>query len=146
MEMNIKNLKRIREHIAKVDGSMIKMECFRDDYGPDKETPICKSVGCILGHATILDKENVTDNFTSSISGINFGSWSTDFLGIYTGSALWSYLFGYQNLDIKEYHLHRMDYILAGNKAPNIIKTAYYNYRYIRHYDDGYFITKGLEI
>ncbi len=141
----MKNLGRTREHIANVSASMIKMESYRD-RPPTKEKPECDTVGCIVGHATILDAYNVIKNFTDRYGGIDFTSWSEEFFGIHRTSYLWNYLFGYRNLDIKDYHLHRMDYILAGNEAPNTIDQAYYNYSYILHYDDGYFITKGLEI
>ncbi len=139
-----RNLKRTRKHIAEVNGSMINMDNYRfDDSG--RYNPECGSIGCIVGHATVLDAKNVIKNFTNK-KGIKFSLWSEEFFGIYRESYLWNYLFGYNNPDIKDYHLYRMDYIIAGNEAPNIRETVYYNYNYIRHYDDGYFITKGLEL
>ncbi len=137
-----RNLKRTREYIAEVDSSMIKMYYYREGtlYNPK-----CNSIGCIVGHATALDAENVKKNFTNKY-GIRFEPWSREFFGTGRGSALWQYLFGHQNPDIKEYHLHRMDYILAGNKAPSMIYVAYYNHNYIKYYDDGYFIPKNMEI
>ncbi len=142
--MNITNLQLIRNHTAKVVGNKLRMSYFRVGESPDAETPICKSVGCILGHATVLDKENVTDNFTCSVSGINFSLWSEDFLEMNAGGELWVYLFGpNQHLDIKDYHLYRMDYIIAGNCTPNVISISKFQYGY---YDDGYFIPKGVEI
>ncbi len=145
MGINKKNLKRTREHIAEVNGSMIKMNHYRYD-ALINHNPECKSVGCIIGHATALDAENVRKNFTDRYEGIKFTAWSKEFFGIGRGSALWTYLFSHEHLDIKDYHLYRMDYILAGNKAPTIIGEVYYNYNYILHYDDGYFIPKGWEI
>ncbi len=139
-KINLKNLKRTREHIAEVNGSMIRMNHYRE--GP-YYNPKCDSIGCIIGHATILDAKNVKDNFTY-YNGIDFTLWSKDFFGIDRNSYLWNYLFGQEHPGIKDYHLHRMDYILAGNKAPNILDKVLYSY--VLLYDDGYFITKGLEI
>ncbi len=142
MGIKKRNLKRTREYIAEVDGYMLKMYYYREGT---LYNPICNSIGCIIGHATALDAENVKKNFTNKY-GIRFEPWSREFFGTGKKSKLWQYLFGHQHLDIKDYHLYRMDYILAGNKAPNTIRRAYYNYNYIRYYDDGYFITEGLEI
>ncbi len=137
-----RNLKRTRKHIAEVNGYMLNMEYYREGA---KYNPICDSIGCIIGHATALDAENVRKNFTTK-DGIKFGLWSREFFGIYVDSYLWTYLFGQEHPDIKDYHLYRMDYIIAGNKTPNIIDEVYYNYNYVIHYDDGYFSTKGLEL
>ncbi len=145
MGINKKNLKRARKHIANVSASMIRMENYRD-RPPTKEKPECDTVGCIVGHATILDAYNVIKNFTNKYGGIDFTLWSKDFFGIDRKSYLWNYLFGQQHLNIKDYHLHRMDYILAGNKAPDIIYEVDYYYDCILHYDDGYFTPKGWEI
>ncbi len=143
MGIKKRNLKRTREYIANVNGSMINMDYYRCNF--DNFNPECKSIGCIIGHATTLDAKNVIDNFIHH-NGINFSLWSREFFGIDRKSKLWIYLFGHQHIDIKEYHLYRMDYILAGNKAPNIIDEVYYNYDYIRHYDDGYFIPIGMKL
>ncbi len=148
--MNITNLQLVRNHTAKIVENKLKMSYFRVEESPDAKTPICKSVGCIIGHATSLDAENVKDNFTNEY-GIKFPQWSEDFLGIYADSALWTYLFGYQHLDIKDYHLYRMDYILAGNETPEQVHTFVCEHEngiieYARYYDDGYFIPKGMKI
>ncbi len=144
MGINKKNLKRTREHIAEVNGSMLNMDYYRHDALVDRN-PECKSIGCIIGHATILDAKNVMKNFTNK-DRIKFTSWSKDFFGTARGSALWTYLFGYRNPDIKDYHLYRMDYILAGNKTPDIIYVAYYNYNYVNYYNDGYFIPIDMKL
>ncbi len=144
MGINKRNLKRTRKHIADINGSMINMGYYRGDFFATY-SPECKSIGCIIGHATILDAKNVTDNFTNK-KGIIFTEWSEDFFGIGRTSKLWRYLFGSYNPAIKEYHIYRMDYILAGNKAPTIIDECHYAYSYFNHYDDGYFIPIGMKI
>ncbi len=158
--INKKNLKRTREHIANVSGSMIRMENYRD-RPPTKENPKCNSIGCIIGHATILDAKNVRKNFTYELVDyelvdyelvdthqfrIEFTKWSEEFFGIGRKSHLWGYLFGQKNINIKDYHLYRMDYILSGNKAPNTIGLFYCEYGFFEHYDDGYFIPKGMKL
>ncbi len=145
MGIKKRNLKRTREHIAEVNGSMINMNYYRCDFF-DTYNPECKSIGCIIGHATALDAKNVMKNFTNK-KGIEFSLWSIEFFGIGRKSKLWEYLFGNNNnQDIKEYHLYRMDYILADNEAPNIIEAFFYDYSYAKYYDDGYFIPKGMKL
>ncbi len=144
MGINKRNLKRAREHIANVSASMLNMDNYRCNDS-DRYNPECKSIGCIIGHATTLDAKNVTDNFTNK-KGIIFTSWSEEFFGICRTSYLWGYLFGSTNQDIKEYHLYRMDYILAGNKVTDIkICYSYVNDDY-DYYDDGYFIPAGMKL
>ncbi len=142
MGINKKNLKRTREYIAEVDDSMIKMYYYREGtlYNPK-----CNSIGCIVGHATALDAENVKKNFTNK-DGIRFESWSREFFGTGRKSKLWQYLFGHQHIDIKDYHLYRMDYILEGNKAPNTMGLFFYEYHFIKYYDDGYFSPIGMKL
>ncbi len=144
MGINKKNLKRTREHIAEVNGSMLNMEYYRYDALVNRN-PECNSIGCIIGHATTLDAKNVTDNFTNKY-GIRFESWSRKFFGTGKDLYLWTYLFGNQHPNIKDYHLYRMDYILAGNKVTDIKICYSYVNDYYDYYDDGYFIPKGMEL
>ncbi len=141
--INKKNLKRTREYMVEVNGSMINMGYYRSDFF-DTFNPECNSIGCIIGHATALDAENVIKNFTNK-KGIKFAKWSEEFFGIGKDSALWRYLFSGNTEDIKEYHIYRMDYILAGNETP-ITKGLFHGYSYTKYYDDGYLIPIDMKL
>ena len=93
--MNKDNLLRMADHIETIPQKDFDMELYR------KGTPIypttecnieCDTVGCAVGHCTILDSDNVKKNFINSHGNINFPEWSREFTDIYDEDQ-WDYLF-----------------------------------------------------
>ena len=50
----------------------------------------CDTVGCVLGHCTILNKNPLP---MCRSGNINFDTWSREFTGLDTSSSEWAYLF-----------------------------------------------------
>ena len=59
----------------------------------DFSNPVCGSAGCAVGNCTVLDSENVIENFTNSEGRIYFAAWSKDFTGIYRVEDEWKWCF-----------------------------------------------------
>lgn len=55
-------------------------------------TPVCTTVGCILGHCTILDAANVIKNHMTG-GEIDYLGWAEDFTGLQTTSREFQWLF-----------------------------------------------------
>lgn len=92
MNINKENLLRMADHIEKVPQEMFDMDIFRSGSLNPRE---CKSVGCVIGHCTILDTEKNIGKFRYSWGGINFFEWSKGFTGINDeADDIWQYLFG----------------------------------------------------
>lgn len=95
--MNIENLKRAAELVAKIPQKNFDMETYRkgfdgdDDYS--KFTAVCGTVGCIIGHCTALDTTESLDNFFNKYDK-NYCMWSEHFFNIEVFSDAWLYLFG----------------------------------------------------
>ncbi|WIC41277.1 hypothetical protein MA9V1_013 [Chryseobacterium phage MA9V-1] len=118
--INKENLKRAAEYIATIDPKKFGMAVYRSD---GKATAECKSVGCVIGHCTILDAENVRDNhivdslFVSK--SINWATWTLEFFGVKEYTAMWRYLFGSMWADCKwtntpEHAVYRINKVLDG--------------------------------
>ena len=88
--MNRENLSRMADYIETIPQEKFDMERFRTGEIKHHE---CDTVGCVLGHCTILDK-----NPLPMVDGIyiNFDSWSLDFTGLDPSTDEWYYLFGCQ--------------------------------------------------
>lgn len=103
--MNIENLKRTVELLRKLDNRMFNMQQYRNP-GSEKSQK-CGTVGCIVGHATILDssenwekyikKQPVFKSQFSITSEFDFTGWSQDFFGLDPMNEqdvlTWEYLF-----------------------------------------------------
>jgi len=89
--MNKENLLRMANHIETIPQKEFDMGSFRKG-GPSNEFQ-CNTVGCAIGHCTILDTENIKNNFVYSDGDINFEAWSKDFTGV-RNIELWNHLFG----------------------------------------------------
>ena len=78
------------DYIETIPQEKFDMERLRTGESLNHE---CNSIGCVLGHCTILDK-----NPLPMVDGIyiNFDSWSFDFTGLDPSSDEWYYLFGCQ--------------------------------------------------
>ena len=85
--MNKENLQRMADYIRTIPQEKFNMVAWRDG---DTNKHECDSVGCVVGHCTVLDKiENIP--FTS-LGSIDFTRWSEDFTGIYTREE-WNWCF-----------------------------------------------------
>lgn len=131
--MNIENLKRALEYIKTLKPEQFDMGSFRL-WGSDRGEPECNTIGCIVGHCTVLDAENVRKNYTNendpfSCKKILFTKWSEDFFdlprkddeGIYINNYIWDYLFSGK---------------WSSSKKTNTLAHAIY--RFERIIDDGY--------
>jgi hypothetical protein len=74
--MNKRNLLKMADHIETVPQELFDMELIRKG---DTKTRKCNSVGCIIGHSTVLDKNPLPRLIYGSI---NFLAWSKKFTGI----------------------------------------------------------------
>ena len=91
--MKRENLQRMADHLkTNVKQENFHMGKYRGFY--DFINPECGSVGCPVGTCTVLDAENVIENFTNSEGEIDFLAWSKDFTGMYWGEYEWSWCFG----------------------------------------------------
>ncbi len=84
------NLLKMADYIETIPQEQFNMGTFR--FNDKCVNPECNSVGCIIGHCTILDAENVINNFMKPSNIINFQAWSEEFTGI-KGNNTWEYLF-----------------------------------------------------
>lgn len=123
--MNIENLKRTVELLKTIPQSSFGMATYRDWENDKGFTPECKSVGCIIGHATVLDRENVLKNYVSGDKDnptILFSSWSHDFFGIPAAYlSLWAYLFSCtwaddERTNTPEHAVYRIQKVIDGYK------------------------------
>lgn len=88
--MNKKNLIKMADYIETIPQEVFDMEEYRQQK-LDNSEPKCKSIGCIIGHCTILDKNPLPRR---SNGEIEFWEWSEEFTGICYLSDEWDYLFG----------------------------------------------------
>jgi len=88
--MNKENLLRMANHIETIPQEDFNMYSFRK-VGSSMGIE-CNSVGCAIGHCTILDIENIQNNFIDGeYDMIEFTDWSKDFTGVTNMG--WNYLF-----------------------------------------------------
>jgi len=85
--VNLPNIILAAELIEKIQQRRFSMICFRE--GQEKK-PKCNSVGCIVGHSTVLAPELLQFEWNDDI---NFVAFSEDFFGLEVGSNDWMYLF-----------------------------------------------------
>ena len=90
--MKRENLQLMADHLkTNVNQENFHMGTYRGD--DDFSNPECGSAGCTVGTCTVLDVENVINNFTNPDGEIEFWGWSVDFTGIYRVE--WEWCFGY---------------------------------------------------
>jgi hypothetical protein len=89
--INLENLIRMADYIETVPQEKFDMSEFRNDYWNTKYMvePKCNSVGCIIGHCTILDDKDLPRNWSEDI---DFAEWSQKFIGT-DDDSVWEYLF-----------------------------------------------------
>ena len=79
--MRRENLQLMADHLkTNVKQKNFHMGRYRGD--DDFSNPVCGSVGCTVGNCTVLDTENVMNNFINSDGRIDFTAWSIDFTGL----------------------------------------------------------------
>ncbi len=104
IDMNVENLQKIADHIRTVPQEMFDMHHYRVklaatrqiDYESSWAKPECDSIGCAIGHSTVLDIENVKKNFMHDIAGkpaISFAHWSEQFTGLSKSTPQWVWCF-----------------------------------------------------
>jgi hypothetical protein len=71
-----------------IDPKMFDMSDYRTG---DKNKPECDSVGCMVGHLTAIDAENVEENYLNRYRDIKFEQWSKDYFELEDYE--WDYLF-----------------------------------------------------
>jgi len=85
--MNKENLNRMADYIETISPERFDMLEFRTGGKKNHE---CDSVGCVLGHCTILDKNPLRLDLEDRI---DFDAWSREFTGLPSFSPDWQYLF-----------------------------------------------------
>jgi hypothetical protein len=71
-----------------IDPEMFDMGSFRSG---EKNKPECDSIGCMVGHLTAMNAENVMENYLYSYRDIKFGEWSINYFALDEDE--WDYLF-----------------------------------------------------
>jgi hypothetical protein len=115
--MNTKNLKAIATLCRTLSQKDFNMRYYRMG---DSSTSECGSVGCVLGHATVLDQGELPLNKNGNI---NFEEWGEIFTGLRMYSREWRWCFanfwaGQDNTPLGA--AARIDYLLAGREVPNM--------------------------
>ena len=91
--MKRENLQLMAAHLkTNVIPENFDMEKYRGD-DDDFSNPVCGSVGCTVGTCSVLDVENVIENFTNSDGRIEFTAWSEDFTGLLGVEDEWGWCF-----------------------------------------------------
>jgi hypothetical protein len=86
--MNRENLQRMADYIRTVPKEKFHMGEYRKGSWKKHQ---CGSVGCVIGHCTILDK---IENISLTIGlGIDFTAWSEKFTGLIAWSSEWDWCF-----------------------------------------------------
>ena len=121
--MNLENLKLAYEHMKTIDPSHFDISIYRKSGERSKYT--CNSIGCIIGHCTILVPYESLPIIDSpfrhgEIGDINFTKWSEDFFGVKSFSEEWCFVFDSEWGDSEytktlEQALKRMEYVLAND-------------------------------
>lgn len=95
--MNKKNLLRIAELADTISPEKFDMSIYRNFAGTESQlTPACNSVGCLIGHATILNKALFRRLLKKhGVCDQLFIDWSEEFTGIKNLDE-WEYLFSWR--------------------------------------------------
>jgi hypothetical protein len=97
--MNTENLLKAAAYIRTVPQSKFDMDIWR---GTDKNKPQheCKSIGCVIGHCTILDP-NIKKAVKKYSLGLSFDyyDWATDFFTLEYDQWEWCFSYVWKNSD-----------------------------------------------
>jgi len=94
--MNRENLQRMADYIKTIPQEKFDMGKYRDTN--DIKTHECNSVGCVIGHCTILDKNPLP--IFKNTDGIRFTDWSEVFTGLNGASDEWGWCFASEWYDV----------------------------------------------
>lgn len=115
--MNKGNLKKMADYIKTIPQEKFAMNQFRDDE--DTFSYECKTVGCVIGHCTILDESKLPRRM-DGIS-IDFNKWSETFTGLSFYAREWDWCFNGHWHHVDNTPLgasKRIEYLLDGNELP----------------------------
>jgi hypothetical protein len=88
--MNKANLLLMAELIKTIPQDIFDMSSYRQNRN-DECNHKCNTIGCVIGHCTVLDKvENLPRYENNEIS---FVQWSQNFTGLIGGTNEWHFLF-----------------------------------------------------
>ena len=116
--MNIKNLQAIADLCRTIAQESFNMRNYR--HQDDKTSAECGSVGCVVGHATVLETGELPRDGEGNIL---FTRWSEGFTGMNVDSPEWRWCFGamWEGFDnTPEGAAKRIEYMLAGNPVKNL--------------------------
>jgi len=85
--MNRENLNKMADYIETIPQEKFNMATYRTGESIKHE---CDTVGCVIGHCTVLDKNPLPMDY---IGDIAFYAWSKEFTGLDPDSSEWAYLF-----------------------------------------------------
>ena len=88
--MNKENLQKMADYIRTVPQEKFGMQMYRSTY---QATPECSSVGCVIGHCTILATEPLP-MMVGHEDRIDFENWSQQFTGLDFERDEWEWCFG----------------------------------------------------
>ncbi len=134
--MNRENLQRMADYIRTIPAENFDMYVYREgDHSIQYLSPECKTVGCVIGHCTILDVENLPRNGDGSGS-ILFATWSETFTGLEVCSKEWDWCFSYSWSTVDnspEGAARRIEYLLekgvpSGFYSRNSLKRSKWEY------------------
>jgi hypothetical protein len=113
--MKTQNLRAIAALCRTLPESNFNMEFFRLEQST---TPECESIGCVIGHSTILETGTLPRNAEGIIK---FKLWSESFTGIQADSREWRWCFSSAWAETDNSPLgaaKRIEYMLAGKWLP----------------------------
>ena len=98
------------------------MRYFRDK-GLNDDSPICNSVGCLVGHLTAIDADNIIINYKFGYSPLDFQNWSKDFFGVGVYEKGWDFMFDSAwaiktRTNTLRQGINRMKYMLKHGQPP----------------------------
>jgi len=89
MSMNRENLQRMADYIKTVPQEKFAINMYRGAYKDNGHE--CNTLGCVIGHCTILDKNPLP--IMGFNQRIDFGLWSEGFTGIDVDEDEWKWCF-----------------------------------------------------
>lgn len=118
--MNKDNLKRMADYIITIPQKKFNMRFFRRGNIKNIE---CNSVGCVIGHCTILDSENILINYRDIFNEIDFIGWSYKFTGLNRYEWHWCFASDWINIDnTPEGASQRIMYLIENGLPDNWIE------------------------
>ena len=124
--MNKENLQRMADYIRTIPQELFDMSnyrCTNIEEGGNISEPICNSVGCVLGHCTVLDAGNIRQILKTDLV-LSYEAWAEQFTGMARqrdNPATWLYCFGsawaYED-NTPEGAANRIEYVIKHGEAP----------------------------